>query len=928
MFPITFLFLAFALDPISARDDTVNDSLAIEYRDDKRISKIKTISYDLNNTIKSIFKQDIDLPEMINYIYEAEIGDNLEKIASKLAVSQKKIRKWNNLEEGPSNIYAGQKLTIWIPNDSSSVSLTHFGKRQILHNAMIEKPKLFYQKNEFESSFEYKLRKEKQREFISLSENNLVAEALIAKLKKKQKDEAELRKKILEKEKKIVSSLSLVEGQLVAVGNYNADTEMFDSILVSFKTTYIYEDVKVFGYGSRLYGTIGETRFGSKYFQNFMEVNLYGSINGATMRLPRDMIHKVTKPEILYVKEESLGADKDIIKVALKDPIRYEVYRENFIKERAYYNINLKRDDAKELKRKFRFAKIEGFRRLNENAQYFDYFNLVLVHPTTGERLSFGPTKNIDGTNMLPGEKPAHGPNLKLSSVFIEDNGNGVLDPNEKAKIKVIIDNTGKGPAVGLTLDIKNEIFNDGILFNPYKVVGTIEAGKSKQVIIDIKANKNVREIKNIFEVSAKESYGYYPKPTRVKFETSPFLESDLTLIDYGVRTKENGNKIIESKVATVQVRVQNRGLGLVEDVTFDITLPKDVYFEVESKRSYSFPMLKPGEFRDLEFSFMPEKNMTKSLKIAVSYSDKTKDGVLTFDLETNKPQGNIKYFNIRGQKSVQKDLFNNRPVRLVDIESDVPNFGRNGQSDMAVIFGIENYKSLAGVSFAKRDAYWIKRYFQRILGIPAENIFYKIDSEVNRETFNEAFSDSGWISQRVKKDQSNVFIYFAGKGASDSYTNTAYLLPYDGTPEKVTQTGYKLNTLYDQLTGLGASSVTLFLDACFTGVARSRTLNLIDTAPVIYDADKYSTSNLSVFFATTDMETSSSIPSKRHGLFSYFLMKGLQGRADMNRDKRLTISEIGKYLERNVPIVASMYDEQQTPKMKTSNDKRVVIRF
>ena len=307
IFLITIL-LAFVPEPISARDDTIYDSLAVRYSDDKNINKIKSKTYDINNTIKSIFKQDIDLPEMINYIYEAEIGDNLDKIASKLAVSKTKIREWNNLEEGLSNIYAGQKLTIWIPNDSSNVSLTHFGKRQILHNAMTEKPNLFYKKDEFESSFEYGLRKEKQREFISLYENNLVAEALIAKLKQKQKDEADLRKKLLEKEKKIVSSLSLVEGQLVAVGNYNADTEMFDSVLVSFKTTYIYEDVKVFGYGSRLYGTIGETRFGSKYFQNFMEVNLYGSINGATMRLPHDMINKVTKPEILYVKEESLGA--------------------------------------------------------------------------------------------------------------------------------------------------------------------------------------------------------------------------------------------------------------------------------------------------------------------------------------------------------------------------------------------------------------------------------------------------------------------------------------------------------------------------------------------------------------------------------------------------------------------------------------------
>ena len=75
-------------------------------------------------------------------------------------------------------------------------------------------------------------------------------------------------------------------------------------------------------------------------------------------------------------------------------------------------------------------------------------------------------------------------------------------------------------------------------------------------------------------------------------------------------------------------------------------------------------------------------------------------------------------------------------------------------------------------------------------------------------------------------------------------------------------------------------------------------------------------------------METSASLPNKKHGLFSYYLMKGLRGRADLNRDKRLTVKEIGKYLETNIPIVANMYDVQQTPNMKTSNDKTVLIRF
>ena len=922
------VYIFFLFNFLNGRDDGYIDTT---FNDSKNIflTSIKeTTGYNSKISKNPLFNQNISLPEVINYIYEAKAGDNLEKIAEKLGVTENQIRKWNNLKEEDVHIYVGKKFTIWMPNDSSNVSLTHFGERQIRHNAMMEKPDLFYFKDEFESSKEYKERKNQQKEFIELSKNNLIAEKLIEKLNKERQAKEEKVLSIKSKEKNIITSLSKVEGSLISIGDYDADTEMFDSILVQFGSTYIYEDLKVFGYGSRLYGTIGETSFGSKYFQNFMEMNLYGSINGATMRIGDDMIYQLKKPEMLYVKEEYLGEDKDIIKVALNEPVKLEVFRENFIKERAYYRISLERDAAKELKRKFRFAKVEGYRRLNQDAQHFEYFNLVLIHPTNGTRLSFGPTKNIDGLEVYSGDKPSGRPEIKMTSIFMEQNGNGFLDPGEKAKIKLIIDNIGDGPAVGLSLNIQNQIFNDGIIFPEFKVVGTILAGKSKELIIDLEAKKELREARNIIEVSATESYGYYPKPSLIQFETSAFLLPELMLTDFGVETNNTGNAIIEGKPAIVQVRVQNRGLGLVENVSFDITLPKDVYFQKDSKRSYDFSMLKPGEFRDLEFSFLPEKNMPKNLNIAISFDEKNSSGTLEFNIETNKPLGNIKYFNMRGRLASKKDLFGKRPIRLVDVESDVPNFGRNGQADMAVILGLENYKTLSGVEFAKRDAYWIRRYFQRVLGIPSENIFYKIDTEVDKNTFNEVFGDEGWLNEKIKRGQSNVFVYFAGKGASDSYTNTAYLVPYDGNPKDITSTGYKLNTMYDQLANFGASSVTIFLDACFTGIARSRDLNLIDTAPIIFDKSKYEGKNFSVFFATTDMETSASLPSKKHGLFSYYLMKGLRGRADLNRDKRLTVKEIGKYLERNIPIVANMYDAQQTPNMKTSNDKTVLIRF
>ena len=56
---------------------------------------------------------------------------------------------------------------------------------------MIEKPDLFYFKDEFESSKEYKERKNQQKIFIELSKNNLIAEKLIEKLNKERQAKKE-----------------------------------------------------------------------------------------------------------------------------------------------------------------------------------------------------------------------------------------------------------------------------------------------------------------------------------------------------------------------------------------------------------------------------------------------------------------------------------------------------------------------------------------------------------------------------------------------------------------------------------------------------------------------------------------------------------------------------------------------------------------
>nr|MBC8555030.1 caspase family protein [Candidatus Brocadiales bacterium] len=236
---------------------------------------------------------------------------------------------------------------------------------------------------------------------------------------------------------------------------------------------------------------------------------------------------------------------------------------------------------------------------------------------------------------------------------------------------------------------------------------------------------------------------------------------------------------------------------------------------------------------------------------------------------------------------------------------------------------GIEDYKNVPGVSFAKRDALWTKKYFENVLGIPSNRIYYKTDSDVGQAEFSKVFSKDGWIDKRIKNNETNVFIYYAGHGAPDLKKNKAYLIPYDGDPNYASQTGYEMDKLYAELGNMKAKSVTVFLDACFSGANRDNEMLLADARPVFMEVDASTTRNVTVFSASSGSEISSAWPEKKHGLFSYYLMKGMRGDADANSDDKITLGELGDYVKENVSDMAGMLDREQTPELTATDEQR-----
>ena len=122
--------------------------------------------------------------------------------------------------------------------------------------------------------------------------------------------------------------------------------------------------------------------------------------------------------------------------------------------------------------------------------------------------------------------------------------------------------------------------------------------------------------------------------------------------------------------------------------------------------------------------------------------------------------------------------------------------------------------------------------------------------------------------------------------------------------------------------------SVTVFLDACYSGETREKEMILANTRRIVaVPLENDVPENFTIFSASSGSETSSSLPEASHGLFSYFLMKGLEGNADKNKDKKITSGELYSYVRDRVSKQAARLGVIQTPQLQ-GDENRVLVEF
>ena len=236
------------------------------------------------------------------------------------------------------------------------------------------------------------------------------------------------------------------------------------------------------------------------------------------------------------------------------------------------------------------------------------------------------------------------------------------------------------------------------------------------------------------------------------------------------------------------------------------------------------------------------------------------------------------------------RDLFTEE-ARVAAAKPEIPR-------SYALVIGVSQYQNLKpeqNLQYAERDAQAVFRTLISTEGgnFPAENVRVLTGSKATLAAVRREIEE--WLPS-VTRDGDRVLIYFAGHGFVAG--GKPYLAPWDVKLSDVASTGYSMARLGEVFgSKIKGKWKVLLADACHSGAISPEATETINRGLV--DLGK----SVFVMTASRDREQSFERPDfgGGHGVFTYYVERGLSGAADENRDGIVTADELADYVRTNV---------------------------
>ena len=502
-------------------------------------------------------------------------------------------------------------------------------------------------------------------------------------------------------------------------------------------------------------------------------------------------------------------------------------------------------------------------------------------------------------------------PDLYAEISFSEPNDNGYLDADEVGNLHLKLTNKGKGDALNLKLAMSLAQENPHLQFDN-RSLRHLKSSQSREFDVPLAAGLKVETRLNALRIEVTEQQGHHMDPLEFAFNSQSLEVPRFVLLGVRIDDDDDADSFGRTADGMVQpgeqieakVSIQNQGArespGDAHDVEVRL-LNQSPFIDLLSEDTFFKSRIKLGEVLELDAIFAVKSGYPQSqpllpleLEVREKYGVASVSG-LSLGIELGKPPpynpplvvtrkpvrlGRAKFDRVGSKTTI---VFEHK--KTVEETTGVSEAAAIREKAIGVIIGMPDVDS------SVKDADLMRFHFRHALGIAERNI--KVFTQgMSRNDLVSLFEQK--IGNAVSAD-TELLVFYSGSGILDA-DRGRHLLPVDGSRASslARETCYSLQDLYRALDALSLKSTTIIMDICFLSA------DLEEAAlPALGEGD--SNGNLTVISYETGARANREVPGSDHGLFTHFLAAGLNGRADSDHDRKVTLEEMREFVENKV---------------------------
>jgi len=387
------------------------------------------------------------------------------------------------------------------------------------------------------------------------------------------------------------------------------------------------------------------------------------------------------------------------------------------------------------------------------------------------------------------------------------------------------------------------------------------------------------------------------PPPSAVTVPVPTSVDGPATVIFRAIVRNENQNQVLYTGEAiTIEIEIKNEGPGTARAVELSVTARPSSIERIPSV--VPIGDLQPGEV----------KHITVDGKVG-----KVKEAMqeeLTLMLRAGSPSVQL--------PSAKKFLLAMKPEPGTEAQAqpvDVDRLPKRASllkqpKAVGIVVGVGRFResNIAPVKYAARDAEVMAAYLKSIGGIPSERVRTLVDTHALKSDLVEVLEE--WLPKQANPT-TVVYVLVTGRGVVEPATGAVSMMLFDSVATSGTRL-YSLRRLQESLEKLPIQQAVIMLDL---SLEASPGKAAADRLVPLWEQEGSGNEKIMWMVGNQAVQEAHSYDQGRHGLFTYQLLKGLGGAADIDKNGTILAGELCAYTKGQVLKVArEQYGNEQEP--------------